>query len=62
MVVLDFTGAVFEVALPFFPINLSVFAAQENFFVKAMIEPTIKFAGTASIIKKPAAILRRLFR
>lgn len=57
--VLDFTGAAFEEGLPITPINLSDFAAEENLFVEAMLEPTIKISGEASIIKRGAAILGR---
>ena len=55
--VLDFTGAEFETGLPISPINLADFAAEENLFVAAMIEPTIKIAGSAEIVKRGAAVL-----
>ena len=57
--VLDFTGEEFETGLPIMPINLSDFAADENLIVAAMLEPTIKLAGAAEIIKCGAAVLGR---
>lgn len=57
--VLDFTGAEFEIGLPVEPINLADFAAEEILFVAAMIEPTIKIAGTTEIVKRGAAVLGR---
>ena len=54
--VLDFTSEEFEEGLPLTPINLSHFAPEENLFVEAMLEPTIKISGTASIVRKDAAI------
>ncbi len=57
--VLDFTGAEFETGLPIEPINLADFAADENLFVEAMIEPTIKIANAATVIKLGAAVLGR---
>lgn len=55
--VLDFTGAEFETGLPISPINLADFAEEENLFVEAMLEPTIKIAGSAEIVKIGAAVL-----
>ena len=55
--VLDFTGAEYETGLPIAPINLADFATEENLIVEAMIEPTIKIAGTAEIVKCGAAVL-----
>ena len=55
--VLDFTGAEFETGLPISPINLADFAAEENLTVESMIEPTIKIAGSAEIVKRGAAVL-----
>lgn len=55
--VLDFTGAEFETGLPISPINLADFTADENLFVEAMLEPTIKIAGSAEIVKIGAAVL-----
>ena len=57
--VVDFTGTEFESGLPITPINLEDFAANENLFVASMIEPTIKVAGEATILRKGAAILGR---
>ncbi len=57
--VLDFTGAEFEDGLPITPINLADFAANENLFVEAMLEPTIKIAGSAEIVKRGSAVLGR---
>lgn len=57
--VLDFTGEEFETGLPIMPINLSDFAADENLIVEAMLEPTIKVADSAEIVKCGAAVLRR---
>ena len=55
----DFTGEEFETGLPITPINLDDFAANENLFVEAMLEPTIKIADEATIVKKGAAVLGR---
>ena len=60
--VLDFTGADFETGLPVMPINLADFTAEENLFVEAMLEPTIKVANSAEIIKRGAAVLGRKVR
>ena len=49
--VVDFTGAEFETGLPITPINLADFAANENLFVAAMLEPTIKVANSTEILK-----------
>lgn len=57
--VLDFTGVEFEPGLPITPINLADFAAEEKLFVAAMLEPTIKIAGSTEIVKRGAAVLRR---
>jgi len=55
----DFTGAEFETGLPVEPINLADFAAEENLFVEAMLEPTIKPTNSAEIIKLGVAVLGR---
>ena len=57
--VLDFTGTEFETGLPITPINIDDFAANENLIVEAMIEPTIKIASSAEIVKRGAAVLGR---
>ena len=57
--VLDFTGTEFETGLPLLPINLADFAADENLFVEAMLEPTIKVANSTEIVKLGTAILGR---
>ena len=57
--VVDFTGAEFETGLPVEPINLADFAAEENLFVEAMLEPTIKRTNSAEIIKLGVAVLGR---
>lgn len=57
--VLDFTGAEFETGLPIEPINLSDFAAEENLFVEAMLEPAIKRKDSAEIVKLGVAVLGR---
>ena len=57
--VVDFTGEEFETGLPLTPINLADFAAEENLFVEAMIEPTIKRKDSAEIVKLGAAVLGR---
>ena len=59
MEVWDFTSEEFETGLPITPINLDDFAANENLFVEAMLEPTIKIADEATIVKKGAAVLGR---
>lgn len=58
--VVDFTGKEFDTGLPIAPINLADFAADDSLIVAAMIEPTIKIAGSATIVKCGAAVLRRL--
>ena len=57
--VVDFTGAEFDAGLPLTPINLADFASDENLFVEAMLEPTIKLAGSAQVIRLGTAILGR---
>ena len=57
--VLDFTGEEFETGLPITPINLADFAADEVLIVETMLEPTIKVAGAAEIVKCGAAVLGR---
>lgn len=57
--VVDFTGAEFETGLPVTPINLADFAADENLFVEAMLEPTIKLANSTEIVKRGTVVLRR---
>lgn len=60
--VIDFTGAEFETGLPITPINLADFTADENLIVEAMLEPTIKVAGSTEIVKRGAAVLRGQIR
>lgn len=57
--VIDFTGEDFEDGLPILPINLGDFNANDVLMVETMMEPTVKVADTAEIIKKGAAVLRR---
>ena len=57
--VVDFTGLDFETGLPIEPINLADFAADENLFVEAMLEPTIKRKDSAEIVKLGTAVLGR---
>ena len=56
---MDFTGAEFDAGLPLTPINLADFASDENLFVESMLEPTIKLAGSAQVIRLGTAILGR---
>lgn len=57
--IIDFTGEEFEAGLPILPINLGDFCANDVLFVEMMMEPTIKVADTAEIVKKGAAVLGR---
>ena len=57
--VVDFTGTEFDAGLPLTPINLADFASDENLFVESMLEPTIKLAGSAQVIRLGTAILGR---
>ena len=57
--VVDFTGTEFETGLPVTPINLADFAADEELIVETMLEPTIKLANSAEIVKLGVAVLRR---
>ena len=57
--ILDFTGEEFEAGLPILPINLGDFCANDVLFVEVMMEPTIKIADTAEIVKKGAVVLGR---
>ena len=50
--VVDFTGTEFETGLPVAPINLADFAADDELIVEAMLEPTIKLANSAEIVKR----------
>ena len=60
--VVDFTGAEFETGLPVAPINLADFAAEEKLFVAAMLEPTIKIAGSASVFENPHDVVENSAR
>ena len=60
--VVDFTGAEFDAGLPVAPINLADFAADEDLIVETMLEPTIKLANSAEIVKRGAAVLRKQVR
>ena len=57
--ILDFTGEEFEAGLPILPINLGDFCANDVLFVEVMMEPTIKIADTAEIVKKGSVVLGR---
>ncbi|MBQ6296827.1 MAG: hypothetical protein IJK81_03930 [Selenomonadaceae bacterium] len=57
--VLDFTSAEFESSLPIMSINLADFTSKEKLFVEAMLEPTIKIAGSTEIVKYGVAVLGR---
>ena len=59
MQILDFTGEEFEAGLPILPINLGDFCANDVLFVEVMMEPMIKVADTAEIVKKGAVVLGR---
>ena len=67
--VVDFTGTEFETGLPVAPINLADFAADDELIVEAMLEPTIKLANSAEIVKRggrfksggTAGVIRNVF-
>lgn len=50
--IIDFTGTPYETGLPILPINLGDFNVEDKLVIEMMIEPTIKIADTAEIIKK----------
>ncbi len=57
--IIDFTGTPYETGLPILPINLGDFNVEDKLVIEMMIEPTIKIADTAEIIKKGAAVLKK---
>jgi hypothetical protein len=56
---LDFTGTKYDTGMAATPINLDDFNEDEELFVEAMLEPTIKVADSADILKKGIAVLGR---
>ena len=58
--VVNFTGEKYEPGLPILPINLGDFNADDELVIEMMIEPTIKIADTAEIVRKGAAVLKKI--
>ena len=58
--IIDFTGAPYETGLPILPINLGDFNAEDKLMIEMMMEPTIKIADTAEILRKGAAVLKKV--
>ena len=58
--IVDFTGTPYETGLPILPINLGDFNAEDKLVIEMMLEPTIKIADTAEIVRKGAAVLKRI--
>jgi len=56
---IDFTGTPYETGLPILPINLGDFNVDDKLIIEMMIEPTIKIADTAEIVRKGAAVLKK---
>lgn len=57
--IIDYTGAEYETGQPVSPLNLQDFTDDDTLIIEKILEPTVKYIGSADIIKTGVVVLGR---